>query len=125
MRSVGLAALGLAAFLTGVQTVLGGETAMTQIYARADWYRERPEPEREWRGVFRDRHVSAGPAGRPSLAFELVTQEGALPIYAAGVKPQLAPFVGLEVVARGKKVDLTNEGYGPELWISALQRAQP
>jgi hypothetical protein len=125
VRFLRLAALGLAAFMAGTQTVPGDATPMTQIYAGADWYRDRPEPEREWRGVLRERHVSAGPAARPALAFELVTNEGTLPIYAAGVEPQLAPFVGLKVVVRGKRVDLTSEGYGMELWISALQRAQP
>jgi hypothetical protein len=98
---------------------------MTEIYAEADWYRERPEPEREWRGVLRERHVSAGPAGRPALAFDLVSNEATLPTYAAGVEPKLAPFVDLPVVVRGKRVDLTSEGYGPELWIGALRRAEP
>src|SRR5437763_1058891 len=65
LRFLRIAAIGLAAFMAGTQIVSGNATAMTQIYAKADWYRERPEPEREWQGVLRDRHVSAGPAGRP------------------------------------------------------------
>jgi len=98
---------------------------MTQIYAGFDWYRERPEAEREWRGLLGERHVSTGPAGRPALAFDLVTNEGTLPTYAAGVELQLAPFVGRQVLVRGKKVDLTSEGYGPELWIGALRAVPP
>ena len=125
MRLLGLGALVLAASIAGAHPVDGGETAMTEIYAGADWYRERPEPEREWRGVLRERNVPAGPAGRPALAYELVTRDGKLLTYAAGVKPMLAPFVGAEVVVRGKRVDLTSEGYGPELWIGALRRLLP
>ena len=121
-----LAALGLFACVVGPQSVSGAEATMTQIYMGFDWYQERPEPEREWRGVMRERHVSTGPAGRPALAFELITSdEGTLPTYAAGVVPKLAPFVGRQVLVRGKRVDLTGEGYGPELWIGSLSAMQP
>jgi len=108
--------------LAGAPTVGGQEAAMAVIHADTDWYRDRPEAEREWRGTLRERKASVGPTGRPALAFELVTPDEKLPVYAAGVKLKLAPFVGAEVVARGKRVDLTTEGYGPELWIGSLRR---
>jgi hypothetical protein len=125
MRLLGVGAVAAVVLISCASTVGGGETAMTEIYAGADWYRERPEPEREWRGTLYERNAPLGPAGRPALAYELVTRHGKLPVYAAGVKPKLAPFAGAKVVARGKRVDLTSEGYGPELWIGALRRVAP
>src|SRR5215472_4601818 len=62
MKILLLAALGLFACVARTQTVPAAEPTMTQIYAGFDWYRERPEAEREWRGLLGERHVSTGPA---------------------------------------------------------------
>jgi hypothetical protein len=92
-----------------------------EVYARERWYLERPEPEERWRGDLRRRDVPVGPAARTALSFALVTRDRELPIYAANVAADLTPFVGRRVVARGKLVDLTTEGYGPELWLASIE----
>jgi hypothetical protein len=97
------------------------EAAVTEIYAEADWYRERSEPEKEWRGVLREREVKVGPATRTALTYKLVRDDQELPIYAANVAPKLAPFVGRQVLIRGKLVDLSKEGFGRELWIASIR----
>ncbi|HEY6605194.1 MAG TPA: hypothetical protein VIZ44_02530 [Gaiellaceae bacterium] len=44
-------------------------------------------------------------------------------MYAANVEPVLAPYVGSEVVAVGKLVNLREEGLAEELWLSSISRA--
>jgi hypothetical protein len=97
-----------------------GADYVTQIYARAGWYTERPEPEQSWRGVLRRRTRPAGPAGRAALAFALELEDRALDVYAANVEPLLTPYVGSEVVAVGKLVSLRDEGFGNELWLASI-----
>jgi hypothetical protein len=94
-----------------------------EIYAREGWYLERSEPEESWRGDLRRQDVPAGPAARTALSFALVTRDRELSIYAASVEADLTPFVGRRVVAEGKLVDLTTEGYGPELWLASIEPA--
>jgi hypothetical protein len=94
---------------------------MTEIFAQADWYRERPEPEREWRGVLQERDQPVGPATRMGLRYTLVTEEGQIPVYAASVEGQLAAYVGQQVLVRGKLIDLSG---GEELWIATIQRTE-
>lgn len=94
-----------------------------EIYARKGWYLERPEPEESWRGDLRRREAPVGPAARTALSFALVTRDRELPIYAASVEADLTPFVDRPVVAEGKLVDLTTEGYGPELWLASIEPA--
>jgi hypothetical protein len=96
---------------------------MSEIFASADWYIVRSEPEREWRGVLRERDVLFGPASRTALLHTLITEEGQLPVYTANIGQQVAPFVGLPVKVRGKLVDLSDEGFGQELWIGSIQVA--
>ncbi len=94
---------------------------MTVIYGQADWYLARAEPEKAWRGVLRERQVTVGPATRTALAYALVTDEGDLPVYSAQLVATLAPFVGRQVLVRGKLVNLSSEGAGEELWIATIQ----
>lgn len=97
---------------------------MPEIFASAPWYRRRSEPEKNWRGVLRERDVPRGPAVRPALSFQLLVEDGPpLPVYAANVQHLLAPFTEQEVLIRGKLVDLSEEGFGPELWISTIDAA--
>lgn len=98
------------------------QVEMTEIYAANDWYQERQEPEREWRGEFHRRDEPEGPGSRGGLAYVLITSDREIPVYAAGVREKLAAFVGERVIARGKLVDLSAEGFGPELWIGAIGR---
>jgi hypothetical protein len=100
------------------------ETTVTQIYAEADWYRKRPEPEKKWRGVLRERKVPAGPATRTALTYKLVVKGKELPVYAANVEEKLEPFVNQQVLISGKLVDLSKDGFGQELWIASI-RARP
>jgi len=95
---------------------------MTEIYARADWYLERPEPEMEWKGILEERAEPLGPNTRGALLFTLVTDQGRFPVYAANVEQKLAPYLGDPVIVRGKLVDLSKEGFGQELWIASLMK---
>jgi hypothetical protein len=94
-----------------------------QIYAETEWYRTRPEPEEQKRGILLERDDPAGPAARASLRYVLTTDKGAIPVYAPQPSPQLAKFVGQAVLAYGKLVDLSREGFGKEFWIGSIQRS--
>ena len=100
-------------------------TDVTQIFAEAEWYQARPEPEKQWRGVLRKRDAPLGPATRGALSFTLVTADKSLPVYAANVEQRLGPFVGRQVLVSGKLVDLSQEGFGEELWIASIQAMGP
>lgn len=93
-----------------------------EIYAGRDWYLDRPEPEEDFRGVLETRPPPGGPAARALLTHVLVGGEERLPLY---VVPEAAervePFVGREVVVRGKRVDLSAEGHGIELWAGSVR----
>jgi hypothetical protein len=97
---------------------------MTQIYAGIDWYRARPELEKQWQGVLRKRDAPVGPATRAALMYVLVTKDSQIRVYAANVEKQLAPFVGRQVLVYGKLVDLTDEGFGQELWIGSMRATE-
>jgi hypothetical protein len=94
---------------------------MTKIHGDADWYQSRSEQEREWRGEFRERAVTAGPATRTALKYQLVTTDEQLPVYAANVEEKLAPFVGKQVLVHGKLVGPDADGSGKELWIASIR----
>lgn len=96
---------------------------MTEIYGRADWYAARPEHEERWEGVLERREAPGGPAARSALTFALVVEGRPLDVYAANVEETLAGFVGRPVVASGKLVDLSGEGYGEELWLASIRTA--
>ena len=93
--------------------------ATIEVYAAMEWYRARPEPEEEFRGTLRRREVVAGPMSRAALRYTLDTEAGPLAVYAPE-PDRLEPYVGQRVVVRAKLVDLTAEGYGPELWIGSI-----
>lgn len=95
--------------------------ATTKIYAGTDWYDSRPEPEQTWHGVLQKREVAVGPATRAALAYILITEEGEFTVYAARAEDKLAPLVGRRVLAEGKLVNLSNEGYGQELWLASVR----
>jgi len=91
-----------------------------EVYGRSDWYSQRAEPERTWTGVLQRREPPVGPDVRTALTYTFVTTESEIDVYAAHADEILAPLVGLRVVARGKLVDLSNEGYGAELWVASI-----
>ena len=108
---------GLGSGCTGVPE---REAIMRTVYAGADWYEARPEPERMWRGTLRTREAPAGPAARTALLYTLVVDGRQLSIYAANVAQRLAPLAGHKVLVQGKLVDLRDEGFGQELWIGSI-----
>lgn len=97
-----------------------GRQRMTTIFADEPWYRDRREPEREWRGVLTARAVGQGPNARSALAHALRVDERDLPVYTPSRREVLAPFVNRRVIVTGRLVDLTHEGYGEELWPGAI-----
>jgi hypothetical protein len=94
---------------------------VTDIFAHASWYAERPEPEKRWRGVLRRREPPGGPAGRAALSYVLEVEGRRLDVYSANVEAALAGFVGRTIVAEGKLVDLSGEGFGRELWLASIR----
>jgi hypothetical protein len=94
---------------------------MKQIYAGTEWYHARQEPETSWRGVLEKRDVPVGPATRLSLLYVLVTPDRQVPVYAANAEHLLTSYVGRQVLAHAKLVDLTNEGYGLELRFGSIE----
>jgi hypothetical protein len=107
-----------------VRAEQGGGPTVVQIYAGTDWYRARPEPEKEMSGMLRARDGPAGPAARPALRYVLVTESEVIPVYAPQPS-QLPSFVGQKVVIYGKLVNLVNEGFGNELWIGSVRPLTP
>lgn len=108
----------------GAEVGLGPEDADgsgLEIYAREDWYLDRAEPEKSWRGVLAPREIVQGPGARQALVYELIADEGSVAVYAANAQDQLEPFLGREVLIRGKLVDLREEGFGEELWIASIK----
>ena len=90
------------------------------VSADQAWYRERPEAEREWRGVLRPRKLLEGPNARSALRYDLVMNDGAIPVYAP--TDALDAFVNDPVVIRGKQIDLRDADGGLELWPGAIAR---
>ena len=99
------------------------ETEFTEIYASDDWYRARPEPEQEWQGVLNSRPEEIGPASRGGLFYILEVENEQWPVYAANMEDQFAPFVGYDVLVRGKLVDSPDSSQ-PELWIASLRKME-
>jgi len=64
--------------------------------------------------------MPAGPAARTALRYELVTDAESFAVYAPGEGRELEPFIGQQVVARAKLIDLSSEGFGTELWIGSI-----
>ena len=90
------------------------------------WYRERDEPEETFVGIVRERETGASPMGRTRLLFELDRVGGtALPVYAPDAEAVMAELVGCTVDVRGRVVDMTDEGFGPELWVASADRVRP
>ena len=85
------------------------------------WYYERPEEEATFRGVLVALEPVTSPGGRTRLLFELQVSGGfSLPIYGPKFEAALSEHVGREVSVVGKVVDLSDEGFGVELWIGRV-----
>ena len=101
------------------------DTSMVLVYATAEWYRTQVAPEQQWTGRLQKRPAVVGPNTRASLKYSLHTEQGPLLVYAADVDTLLTPFVNHEVEVVGKLVDLSSEGFGPELWMASIRRVKP
>jgi hypothetical protein len=97
------------------------ETSMTEIYATADWYRARPEPERAWQGRLQEHPALVGPAGRTTFTYDLIAADAHLPVYAPDGECRLGPFVRPGVMVEGRLVDLRDEGLAQVVWIGAIR----
>jgi hypothetical protein len=73
--------------------------------------------------VLRRRDLPAGPAGRAALAYALEVEGAAVDIYAANVEAPLRSFIDRAIIATGKLVDLSGEGFGNELWLASIRLA--
>ena len=73
--------------------------------------------------MLRRRELPAGPAGRAALAFALEVEGAPVDIYAANVEAALRGFLDRAIIATGKLVDLSGEGFGKELWLASIRLA--
>jgi hypothetical protein len=103
----------------------GGDGTAIRIFADADWYRSRSEPEQRWRGTLHERQQDAGPGARLGLPFSLDTGSGVFPVYAAGFENTLKSFLGRPILVEGKLVRLESEGFGSEIWIASVRPLPP
>lgn len=124
MRVAGLlVSLSFMAFIasSGHQAGDDKQDEWVTVYAKAEWYRARAEPEQLWRGILVKRDSPVGPNTRNALKYTLRIGKEDLAVYAAGVEERLASFVDQEVSVRGKLVDLREEGFGKEMWIASIR----
>ncbi len=84
------------------------------------WYDERTEPEQSVSGVLRAAPALSTPGGRDRLPYRLLVAGHALPVYGPAVEDRLDRLVDQHVELVGKVVDLSAEGFGPELWVRSL-----
>jgi hypothetical protein len=96
---------------------------MGDIYGSAPWYQERPEPEEILEGLLIEAPPGTGPGEPRALRFVLATPGRKYPVYAAGREEKLARLVGWRLRVWGKRVDLSAEGLGVELWIGTVDEA--
>ena len=96
---------------------------MGDIHGSTAWYQERPEPEEQLEGVLIEVVPATGPEDRGTIGFVLATLGGRYPVYAASREEKLTRLAGWRLRVRGKRVDLSTEGFGEELWIGTVEDA--
>jgi hypothetical protein len=84
------------------------------------WYDDRPEPEQSVRGVLRAANAPSTPGGRDRLPYRLQTDGEFVAVYGPALEGRLGRLVDQPVVFVGKVVDLSGEGFGPELWVRSI-----
>ena len=85
-----------------------------------NWYDDRAEPEQSVSGVLSTAAAPSTPSGRDRLPYRLLVDGELVAVYAPALEERLAGLVGQPVVLVGKMVDLTDEGFGVELWARSL-----
>jgi hypothetical protein len=93
------------------------------IYGSTPWYRERPEPEELLEGLLIEAPPGTAPGERRPLGFVLATYGEKYPVYSADREEKLTRLAGWRLRVRGKRVDLSDEGFGEELWIGNVEDA--
>lgn len=96
---------------------------MGDIYGSTPWYHERQEPEEHLEGLLIEAPPATGPGERDGLTYVLATMGGKYPVHAEGREEKLARLAGWRLRVRGKRVDLSDEGLGEELWIGTVDEA--
>lgn len=87
------------------------------MFAEADWYRARDEPEVRREGVLVPHRHTTGPQTRGGCDFMLRGGDGDEPVYSAGVERLLSRIAGRQVTVVGKLVIVDGRR---ELWIGRL-----
>lgn len=85
-----------------------------------NWYDDRTEPEQSVSGVLSTAAAPSTPGGRDRLPYRLLVGGEAVAVYGPALEERLAGLVGQPVVLVGKMVDLSDEGFGLELWARSL-----
>jgi hypothetical protein len=101
--------------ILGASVCTTGAPEWRTVYGNQAWYRERAEPEREWRGTLRPLRVIEGPNSRTALRYELATADQSIAVYAPN--DALDRFANQKVEVRGKVVAMDI----PELWIGSIR----
>jgi hypothetical protein len=90
------------------------------------WYDDRAEPEQSVSGVLRAATVPSTPGGRDRLPYRLLVDGEYVAVYGPALEHRLDDLVDQPVVLVGKMVDLSDEGFGPELWVRSVgQNGEP
>ena len=100
---------------------ISAEPTTIVLHEEASWYQERSEPEEEWEGVLEVLDTVQGPGGR-THRYALARENAArLPIYTGNLGDVLDDLEHRRVRVTGKLVDLTDEGFGEEIWPSRVE----
>ena len=114
-------------FLAGAllaMTSCGGSPTAESLHASESWYQDHPAEEEIHQGRIERLDRVLGPESRGGLTYQLVTEQGAIPIYAANAPERLARYDGEDVVIHGKTAKLEGEGQGIELWVGRIALAE-
>jgi len=84
------------------------------------WYDDRTEPEQSVSGVLRAAGTPSTPGGRDRLPYRLLVDSELVAVYGPALEGRLDDLVDQHVVLVGKMVDLSDEGFGLELWVRSL-----
>lgn len=87
------------------------------VFAEADWYRARDEPEVRREGVLAPHRHATGPRTRGGCDVVLRGADGDELVYSAGVERVLSRVAGRRVTVVGKVVVVDGRS---ELWIGRL-----
>lgn len=93
----------------------------TTLYADEPWYRQASGETAVVSGRLQRHAPPGGPGGRAALAFALETDGRTLPVYAPGRPAVLESLLGRRVAIEGRRVDLSDEGFGVELWPGRIR----